>query len=71
MTAEIAVRHPQPAGELPGNELAHLATQRLAFEWQLDRVEMESGAYRRLTIRCRRPTLQPVHSFATVGPLEV
>src|SRR5580704_1543997 len=46
MAAEIAVRHPEAGGELPGNELAHLGPQRRAFRRQLDRIETEGGTHR-------------------------
>ncbi len=45
VTAEVAVRHPETSGELPGDEIANLAPQRLAFGRQIDRVETEGGAH--------------------------
>src|SRR2546430_16835380 len=59
MAAEIAVRHPEASGELPGNERANLGPQRLAFRRQIRRVEMEDDAHRQTTIRFARLTLQP------------
>ncbi len=43
MTAEIAVRHPQPVGKLLGDKHTNLGPQGLAFGRQLDRIEMEGG----------------------------
>src|SRR5271165_2483061 len=70
MTAEIAIRHPEPCRQLPGDKLANLGPQRLAFGRQLDRIETEGGAHRSPTIRAPRPTLQPLHLLPSVAPSE-
>jgi hypothetical protein len=59
MAAEIAVRNLEASGELPGDKLADLSLQRLAFGRQLDPVEAVGGAHRSRTIRRPGLTLQP------------
>src|SRR5215831_14164004 len=58
MAAKVAVWHPQPRRQFPGDELAHFCPQRLAFGRQLDGIETEGGTHVWRTIRRHRPTLQ-------------
>src|SRR5919109_1195618 len=57
MAAEIAVRHPQPRRELPGDKLAHLGSQSLACGRQLDRIKTEGGGHFLRTIRLAPPVV--------------